>query len=191
MIDCLGTCRPARARSRFAIGDRVSRFVRCHHRQRRHRTAQLLPAVRPLRMRSSPGSDTAQAEVLDLEVVLDPVLGAFAAQARGLDAAERRHFVGDQAGVDADHAVLQLLGDAEHAGQVAGVEVGRQAELGVVGLTGITLTKLDGTAKGGVIFSVADQFGIPIRYIGVGERIEDLRPFKADDFIEALFARED
>ena len=45
-----------------------------------------------------------------------------------------------------------------------------------VGLTGITLTKLDGTAKGGVIFSVADQFGIPIRYIGVGERIEDLRP---------------
>lgn len=60
-----------------------------------------------------------------------------------------------------------------------------------VGLTGITLTKLDGTAKGGVIFSVADQFSIPIRYIGVGERIEDLRPFKADDFIEALFARED
>jgi len=60
-----------------------------------------------------------------------------------------------------------------------------------VGLTGITLTKLDGTAKGGVIFSVADQFGIPIRYIGVGERIEDLRPFKAGDFIEALFARED
>jgi len=60
-----------------------------------------------------------------------------------------------------------------------------------VGLTGITLTKLDGTAKGGVIFSVADQFGIPIRYIGVGEGIEDLRPFKAEDFIEALFARED
>lgn len=60
-----------------------------------------------------------------------------------------------------------------------------------VGLSGITLTKLDGTAKGGVIFSVADQYSIPIRYIGVGERIEDLRPFKADDFIEALFARED
>jgi fused signal recognition particle receptor len=60
-----------------------------------------------------------------------------------------------------------------------------------VGLTGITLTKLDGTAKGGVIFSVADQFSIPIRYIGVGEGIEDLRAFKADDFIEALFARED
>jgi fused signal recognition particle receptor len=60
-----------------------------------------------------------------------------------------------------------------------------------VGLTGITLTKLDGTAKGGVIFSLADQFSIPIRYIGVGEKIEDLRPFVADDFIEALFSNEE
>lgn len=56
-----------------------------------------------------------------------------------------------------------------------------------VGVTGITLTKLDGTAKGGIIFSLADQFSIPIRYIGVGEKIEDLRPFIATDFIDALF----
>ena len=56
-----------------------------------------------------------------------------------------------------------------------------------VGVTGMTLTKLDGTAKGGIIFSIADQFNIPIRYIGVGEKIEDLRPFMADDFINALF----
>ncbi|WP_373767135.1 signal recognition particle-docking protein FtsY [Glaesserella sp.] len=60
-----------------------------------------------------------------------------------------------------------------------------------VGLTGITLTKLDGTAKGGVIFAIADQFNIPIRYIGVGEKIDDLRPFNADEFIEALFAHEE
>ncbi|QIM63835.1 signal recognition particle-docking protein FtsY [Pasteurellaceae bacterium Orientalotternb1] len=60
-----------------------------------------------------------------------------------------------------------------------------------VGLTGITLTKLDGTAKGGVIFAIADQFNIPIRYIGVGEKIDDLRPFNADEFIEALFTHED
>ncbi|MEZ8141189.1 signal recognition particle-docking protein FtsY, partial [Enterovibrio sp. FF113] len=58
-------------------------------------------------------------------------------------------------------------------------------------LSGITLTKLDGTAKGGVIFAVADQFNIPIRYIGVGEGIDDLRPFVAEDFIEALFSQED
>ncbi|MGX3066080.1 signal recognition particle-docking protein FtsY [Ursidibacter arcticus] len=60
-----------------------------------------------------------------------------------------------------------------------------------VGLTGITITKLDGTAKGGVIFAIADQFNIPIRFIGVGEKIDDLRPFNADEFIEALFAHED
>lgn len=60
-----------------------------------------------------------------------------------------------------------------------------------VGLTGITMTKLDGTAKGGVIFAVACEYAVPIRYIAVGEGIADLRPFKTDDFIEALFARED
>ncbi|OCH04238.1 signal recognition particle-docking protein FtsY [Aliivibrio fischeri] len=61
----------------------------------------------------------------------------------------------------------------------------------VAPVTGITLTKLDGTAKGGVIFSIADQFQIPIRFIGVGEGIDDLRPFVAQDFIEALFSREE
>ena len=60
-----------------------------------------------------------------------------------------------------------------------------------VGLTGISLTKLDGTAKGGVIFAIADQFNLPIRYIGVGEKIEDLREFNAEEFIEALFAHEE
>ena len=58
-----------------------------------------------------------------------------------------------------------------------------------VNLTGITLTKLDGTAKGGVIFAVADKFSIPIRYLGVGEGIDDLRPFDGDDFINALFEK--
>ncbi|MFV0575782.1 MAG: signal recognition particle-docking protein FtsY [Vibrio sp.] len=61
----------------------------------------------------------------------------------------------------------------------------------VAPVTGINLTKLDGTAKGGVIFALADQFKIPIRYIGVGEGIDDLRPFEAHDFIEALFSREE
>jgi fused signal recognition particle receptor len=59
-----------------------------------------------------------------------------------------------------------------------------------VGLTGLTLTKLDGTAKGGVVFAVADKHSIPIRYLGVGEGIDDLRPFNSDDFIDALFTKE-
>ncbi|MCA1930225.1 signal recognition particle-docking protein FtsY [Rheinheimera sp.] len=59
-----------------------------------------------------------------------------------------------------------------------------------VDITGISLTKLDGTAKGGVIFAIADQFKVPIRYIGVGEGIDDLRVFDSKDFIKALFARD-
>ena len=88
---------------------------------------------------------------------------------------------------DAPHEVMLTLDASTGQNAVSQARLFHEA----VGLTGIALTKLDGTAKGGVIFSVADQFGIPIRYIGVGEGIEDLRPFKAEDFIEALFARED
>jgi fused signal recognition particle receptor len=60
-----------------------------------------------------------------------------------------------------------------------------------VGVSGIVLTKLDGTAKGGVIFAVAEQMKLPIRFIGVGEGIDDLRPFDAGDFVEALFVAEE
>ncbi|MCA6058862.1 MULTISPECIES: signal recognition particle-docking protein FtsY [unclassified Thalassolituus] len=59
-----------------------------------------------------------------------------------------------------------------------------------VGVTGLTLTKLDGTAKGGIIFALARHFGLPVRYIGVGEGIDDLRPFNAEEFTRALFQRE-
>ncbi|MCC5858819.1 MAG: signal recognition particle-docking protein FtsY [Ectothiorhodospiraceae bacterium] len=55
-----------------------------------------------------------------------------------------------------------------------------------VGVTGIVLTKLDGTAKGGVIFAIAEKLGVPIRFIGVGESLEDLRPFHAEEFVDAL-----
>lgn len=54
-------------------------------------------------------------------------------------------------------------------------------------LTGITLTKLDGTAKGGIVFALAKKFGLPIRFIGVGEQVDDLRPFDAQQFVDALF----
>ena len=57
------------------------------------------------------------------------------------------------------------------------------------GITGIVLTKLDGTAKGGVVLAIKDGLGIPVKYIGVGEQIDDLQPFDADDFAKALFAQ--
>ena len=60
----------------------------------------------------------------------------------------------------------------------------------VTDLTGIVLTKLDGTAKGGVVVAIKDQLGLPVRYIGVGEQVDDLQPFDAREFIEALFSEE-
>lgn len=62
--------------------------------------------------------------------------------------------------------------------------------LTAVSVSGIVLTKLDGTAKGGVIFAIAKQLGLPIRFIGVGERVEDLRPFSAEQFVEALIGHQ-
>ena len=56
-----------------------------------------------------------------------------------------------------------------------------------IGLTGITMTKLDGTAKGGILFALSHELGIPFRYVGVGEGIEDLRPFDASQFVRAIF----
>jgi fused signal recognition particle receptor len=55
-------------------------------------------------------------------------------------------------------------------------------------VSGIVLTKLDGTAKGGVILGIADQLKIPVRYVGVGETVDDLRRFDPEEFVEALFA---
>ncbi|MCK5716670.1 MAG: signal recognition particle-docking protein FtsY [Thiomargarita sp.] len=59
-----------------------------------------------------------------------------------------------------------------------------------VGVTGLTLTKLDGTAKGGIVFAIAKKIGLPIRFIGVGEQVDDLRCFEAKSFVEALLSRE-
>ncbi len=66
----------------------------------------------------------------------------------------------------------------------------RQAEAfnEAIGLTGLAITKLDGTAKGGIVFALAEKVGLPIRFIGVGEKLEDLRPFDAAQFVEALLA---
>ncbi|MFY8350153.1 signal recognition particle-docking protein FtsY [Pseudoalteromonas sp. SSM20] len=88
--------------------------------------------------------------------------------------------------VNAPHEVMLTIDAGTGQNAISQVKLFDQA----VGLTGISLTKLDGTAKGGVIFAVADQFNIPIRYIGVGEGIDDLRTFNSADFIEALFSEE-
>ena len=82
----------------------------------------------------------------------------------------------------APHEVLLVLDAGTGQNAVAQMAEFTQA----IGVTGIALTKLDGTAKGGIIFALADKFSVPIRFIGVGEAQEDLQPFVASDFVEAL-----
>ena len=82
----------------------------------------------------------------------------------------------------APHEVLLVLDAGTGQNALAQMAEFTQA----IGVTGIALTKLDGTAKGGIIFALADKFSVPIRFIGVGEAQEDLQPFVASDFVEAL-----
>jgi fused signal recognition particle receptor len=89
--------------------------------------------------------------------------------------------------VNAPHEVMLTLDAGTGQNALSQVKLFSEA----VGLTGLTLSKLDGTAKGGVVFAIADKFKIPIRYIGVGEGIDDLRTFNSNDFIEALFAHDE
>ncbi|MCP1509398.1 fused signal recognition particle receptor [Pseudomonas marginalis] len=85
---------------------------------------------------------------------------------------------------EAPHEVLLVLDAGTGQNAISQAKQFHQT----VQLTGLALTKLDGTAKGGVIFALAKQFGLPIRYIGVGEGIDDLRTFEAEPFVQALFA---
>jgi fused signal recognition particle receptor len=84
---------------------------------------------------------------------------------------------------DAPHEVLLVLDAGTGQNALSQAQEFRQA----VGVSGLALTKLDGTAKGGILFALAKRTGLPIRFIGVGEQLEDLRPFKAEDFVQALF----
>jgi len=87
----------------------------------------------------------------------------------------------------APHAVLLVLDATVGQNAHAQAEIFRQ----VVGVTGIVMTKLDGSAKGGVLVSLAEKYGIPIHLIGVGEGVEDLRPFDAYSYSRSLVGLED
>jgi len=119
------------------------------------------------------------AKARNVDVLLADTAGRLQNKAHLMEELKKIVRVMKKLDVDAPHEVMLTLDASTGQNAISQAKLFHEA----VGLTGITLTKLDGTAKGGVIFSVADQFGIPIRYIGVGERIEDLRPFNAGDFI--------
>ena len=83
----------------------------------------------------------------------------------------------------APHEVMLVLDAGTGQNALSQAQVFQQA----VGVSGITLTKLDGTAKGGIVFAIARQLQLPIRFIGVGEQVDDLRSFDAETFVDALF----
>jgi len=83
----------------------------------------------------------------------------------------------------APHEVLLVLDATTGQNAIAQARMFRDE----IGVTGLILTKLDGTSKGGVVIRIAKELGIPLRYIGVGEQVDDLRPFRAEEFVEALF----
>ncbi len=88
---------------------------------------------------------------------------------------------------DAPHEIMLII-DAS-IGQNALNQVKEFHQM--IGLTGLSITKLDGTAKGGIVFAIAKRIGLPIRFIGIGEKIDDLRVFEADQFVNALLSREE
>jgi fused signal recognition particle receptor len=118
-----------------------------------------------------------------IDVVLADTAGRLPTQLNLMEEIKKVQRVIDKAAPGAPHEVLLVL-DA-NTGQNAVMQV--KAFDDTLGVTGLVLSKLDGTAKGGVIAAIAQTRPIPIRYIGVGESISDLRPFKASEFVEALF----
>ncbi len=84
----------------------------------------------------------------------------------------------------APHEVLLVLDATNGQNAISQAKLFHEA----VGVTGIALTKLDGTAKGGIIVGITEELNIPLRYIGVGEAIDDLREFNASEFVQALFS---
>lgn len=139
----------------------------------------------------APGADTAAvvfdameaAKARHIDVLIADTAGRLHTQAHLMAELKKIKRVLAKKDADAPHEIWLTL-DAT-LGQNAKNQVKEFHE--AMGITGILLTKLDGTAKGGIIFSLADQFPIPLRFIGIGEKIDDLRPFDADNFIEALF----
>jgi fused signal recognition particle receptor len=141
------------------------------------------------------GADTASviydalqaAQSRNIDVLIADTAGRLHTQSNLMEELKKVRRVMTKLDETAPHEVMIVL-DAS-VGQNAVMQAKQFKE--AVGVSGVTLTKLDGTAKGGVIFAIAKQLGLPVRFIGIGESIDDLREFDAGDFIDALLERDD
>lgn len=138
-----------------------------------------------------PGADTAAviydataaAQARSIQVLIADTAGRLHTQTNLMEELKKITRVIGKLDSTAPHEILLIL-DAS-IGQNALIQAKQFKD--AIGVTGIVLTKLDGTAKGGIIFAIADQLKIPIRFIGVGEGIDDLQPFNAAEFVAAFF----
>ena len=127
------------------------------------------------------------AQAKDIDILIADTAGRLHTQNNLMDELEKIKRVMGKLDPSAPHETMLVL-DAG-TGQNALVQAIHFKQ--AIGITGITLTKLDGTAKGGMIFSVSEQLKLPIRYIGVGESVDDLRVFNSEEFVDALLSELD
>jgi fused signal recognition particle receptor len=120
------------------------------------------------------------------DVVIGDTAGRLHTKADLMEELQKVRRVIGKAAPGAPHETWLVIDSTSGQNAIAQAQIFTQA----MAVSGIVLTKLDGTAKGGVILGIADQLQIPVRFIGIGERVEDLREFDVDDFVEALFERE-
>jgi fused signal recognition particle receptor len=129
----------------------------------------------------------AAAKARGVDVVIADTAGRLHNKSHLMDELAKVRRVMGKLDVTAPHEVLLVLDAGTGQNAVSQADIFRES----AGVTGIALTKLDGTAKGGVIFALTEKHKLPIRFIGVGEGIDDLQPFAAKPFVDALFSRSD
>ncbi|HFD33292.1 MAG TPA: signal recognition particle-docking protein FtsY [Gammaproteobacteria bacterium] len=127
------------------------------------------------------------AKARNIDVLIADTAGRLHTQTNLMEELKKIHRVMGKLDDETPHEVMLVL-DAG-TGQNALTQAQQFNE--ATKITGITLTKLDGTAKGGIIFAIAKRMGIPVRFIGIGEGIEDLREFNAEDYVDALLSRDE
>jgi fused signal recognition particle receptor len=132
--------------------------------------------------------DAARRGAMDgFDVVICDTAGRLHTKTNLMEELQKVRRVSDKAQPGSPHETFLVLDATNCQNAIAQAQMFKQA----MDVTGIILTKLDGTAKGGVILGICDELKLPVRYIGIGERVADLRPFDPDEFVEVLFSRED
>ena len=124
------------------------------------------------------------AKARNIDVLLADTAGRLQNQVGLMDELKKMKRVLARHDETAPHEIMLVLDSSQ--GQNALVQAEKFHE--ALGLTGITVTKLDGSAKGGILFSIANRLQVPVRFIGIGEAVEDMQPFSADEFVDALLA---